>query len=1115
MEVWWFSRVIAHHPYTILMVILIFSSTCLIVPLAVKKFPDFSDPQLGFEARGTTLAQRLIAWQNLMEANKPSGQLIDNPLEYYYHKRQLNQQNQVNTPNHSWVNQGIMRKKPKNKKKRGKKYQKQVSERQETDDVEIKDKWEELRELKNNNRLDIVKDYKSQDHIDSEDFFCNSPSSAYARVVIGRDSEDTNLWSMEGVLAQCHIDAELRSNSEFPSLCQMQMEHNGDEQKCCRSWSPANYVALLSNRTSCLGVTENDLSRVETLLQRCIYFYRNFQLTSNCADDLNCQRHVPTECYMHNAAYHLLHYLLDIDFISDHKQNSLNKFNSTLRYAMIFLPIAASSATLDFYKGLNTDGLSYGKFCVKGMQLGLKSTLFDRLLVSDSILLLTGFAFVTVCIWAYTGSLLLTVTTIIAVIFSLGISYAFYTLVLHIKFFPFMNLLAIVVAVGIGADDAFIYCKIWERGKEQKISNDGLVKLVQETMKHAVPSMFVTSLTTAVAFFASVVSNVTAINCFSLFSGMTVIANFFLMITWLPACVVVSERLKPSILSPANFITRKVIRPLRLFGDKATIGFNTFLTKTVINFRWCWFLSLGTIAIICCIIVFQYPGLQLPDSAEFQLFDSSHSFEKYDFIYSRKFWFEKHETIDNGDVLPLRFVWGIKPIDNGNYLDPDLIGTPEWDESFDVSHPDSQSWLEQFCRDLRAQPFYRNTLGPLLPNCFIESLYNWMQRRCEDPINSRINYMPCCEKSIFPYNSSVLERCAAEVNAELYRTPSYLWVRNGGSAGIKFLNEPNLTQLQISNDTNSVTRPTPKIKALIVEYDSIYNYSLAFSSMNKFFHQVESWMQDKLKSAPLGMRGGWFVSRLEFYELQRTLYEGTLWAMGVSLILALTVLAFVTFNPLISLYAIITIGAAIIVTVASLILLGWKLNVLESVAVSTAIGLTVDFSLHYVVSYKACTSKEREDRVKTAITQMGGPTLMASVTSGAAGALMLPSCVLAYIQIGIFLLLVMGISWIYATFFLCPMLAIIGPSSHFAQFQYPRLSVLWKYLRKNKPGNVPETSTDTIRARRKAKGRGMWSESTLSTSSTVCQFHCNEVETFTRPPPSPSLPPSPTLALLH
>lgn len=101
-------------------------------------------------------------------------------------------------------------------------------------------------------------------------------------------------------------------------------------------------------------------------------------------------------------------------------------------------------------------------------------------------------------------------------------------------------------------------------------------------------------------------------------------------------------------------------------------------------------------------------------------------------------------------------------------------------------------------------------------------------------------------------------------------------------------------------------------------------------------------MQNQLKNAPLGMRGGWFVSRLEFYELQRTLYEGTLWAMGVSLILALIVLAFVTFNPLISLYAIITIGAAITVTIAGLILLGWKLNVLESITVSTAIGIFFD-----------------------------------------------------------------------------------------------------------------------------------------------------------------------------
>lgn len=43
----------------------------------------------GFEARGTMLAQRLIAWQNLLESNKPSGQLIDNPLEHYHYMQRV------------------------------------------------------------------------------------------------------------------------------------------------------------------------------------------------------------------------------------------------------------------------------------------------------------------------------------------------------------------------------------------------------------------------------------------------------------------------------------------------------------------------------------------------------------------------------------------------------------------------------------------------------------------------------------------------------------------------------------------------------------------------------------------------------------------------------------------------------------------------------------------------------------------------------------------------------------------------------------------------------------------------------------------------------------------
>lgn len=158
-------------------------------------------------------------------------------------------------------------------------------------------------------------DIKNHAHLDSDGFFCNLPSSSYARFVLSSVSGNEDLWSMEGILAQCHIDAALRANAHFPSLCQTCNPESSSKRKCCRSWSPANYIALLSNRTSCLGVNENDLGRVKTLLKRCAHFYHNLQLTPDCADDLDCQRRVPADCYLHNAAYHLLHYLLDIEFI--------------------------------------------------------------------------------------------------------------------------------------------------------------------------------------------------------------------------------------------------------------------------------------------------------------------------------------------------------------------------------------------------------------------------------------------------------------------------------------------------------------------------------------------------------------------------------------------------------------------------------------------------------------------------------------------------------------------------------------------------------------------------------------------------------------------------------
>ena len=94
-----------------------------------------------------------------------------------------------------------------------------------------------------------------------------------------------------------------------------------------------------------------------------------------------------------------------------------------------------------------------------------------------------------------------------------------YTFVFRIEFFPFMNVLTAVIAVGVGADDTFILYKAWQEAAAEAEAAAAstvlpLSKVVRCALKHSAHTMLVTSVTTAAAFFASLVSNITAIKCF-------------------------------------------------------------------------------------------------------------------------------------------------------------------------------------------------------------------------------------------------------------------------------------------------------------------------------------------------------------------------------------------------------------------------------------------------------------------------------------------------------------------------------------------------------------------------------------------------------------------------
>lgn len=199
------------------------------------------------------------------------------------------------------------------------------------------------------------------------------------------------------------------------------------------------------------------------------------------------------------------------------------------------------------------------------------------------------------------------------------------------------------------------------------------------------------------------------------------------------------------------------------------------------------------------------------------------------------------------------------PTDSGNFLDPTSRGDLVFEPTFNISAKESQVWLLNFCRNLKHQPFYQPFYGMLLvPNCFIENFISWMGRKCIDSM-SDLNRTPCCESSSFPFETEIFDLCLPESISSLYETPREFFLP--GVAGPKF--SRNSTTISANNQT-IVTQ----VKALVVEFDSTQSFSMSYTEMYSFVELVQGWLDHQLQKAPDGMKNAFFVSDLEFFDLQ-------------------------------------------------------------------------------------------------------------------------------------------------------------------------------------------------------------------------------------------------------
>lgn len=546
-----------------------------------RELPSFEDPLIGFEVRHSELSTRLNTWRLLVESTAWNGLLSLYPKSSELTSTTTTTERAPSST--KATSDSSVRARNKGNKTKNRSGKRRNGTRKGD---RAKEKAIELTLLE-------YDPFNSKSHSteESRSFFCGTLLEDYVHFVVEK-KDGGNLLELQAVQDVCKLDqyllrmehlpyeknpegnlssssgsgsestVPLSALSHFENYCEVK-----NQQTCCPSWSLSNYLLVHANKTDCDALSTFDIDAFVGLLANCSAFFADNYLNEQCATNPSECRNVPEHCYSHdNLVFNVFNYLVDYQFFGINaqilalKNGTIGRSTTSapfLKSSSIFLPVAKSSKLLPYYDAIShPEGstmskltapgeLSYGSVSIVAADLGLKYTLFSESLVSDLVLILISGLIICGSLLLYTRSLLLTLTAILTNVSSLSTAYFLYTYLFDITFFPFLNLLSIIILigklieasicvdlfltcpfsfVGVGSDNALIYCKAWScvaspnspLSKQKALNRrpNEYHALLSKTFYHVLVSTFVASLTTCCAFFSGYFTEITSLRCF-------------------------------------------------------------------------------------------------------------------------------------------------------------------------------------------------------------------------------------------------------------------------------------------------------------------------------------------------------------------------------------------------------------------------------------------------------------------------------------------------------------------------------------------------------------------------------------------------------------------------
>lgn len=844
-----------------------------------------------------------------------------------------------------------------------------------------------------------------------------------------KDDRDEDIFNSKNLKSICNIEKEIFKNNLYEDYCYLK------NNNCSRiETSITNVFYPVDHSWKCNELDSNYINNKKK------FIYDQIEQNSNSPFgffvDKNFEKNqkaIFTRSFI-NLGEPLKGYTSNTDrpeeqrveynkFYSDVEEKYFDKFN----------------IKSTFFRSGYLDPVIYDDLKIQYYAWNFNALEFNRVVNGDMTWTLCSILFVSFWIRMHTGSCVISAFSMLQIVFSMPFAFFIYRCILGITYFTQLHGCAIFLALGIGADDVFVFTDAWKQNK-QKYNN--LVDRLEMTLSRTILAVFNTSFTTTVAFLATSISPAMPISTFGIYAALTIISNYLFVIIFTPCVVLVKEsffdkyfcKKCPCCSNSNSQITASETNDSNMHEKKDNIkdsqsiiiennennddvsddidvnklGLVYKLFKyysKCMNFK---LKKFKIFPILLCLLLSGYGIFNIiqasqlsPPVEQEKWFHEDHMFTGFVDSMTNDF-----KINDENEYSEITITWGIDKIDRSKYnsFKPnDYRGEVIFKENFDATTIDSLNHIDYTCDfvnnwkcDLEGCSGYQGKIA--IPNttiCFIQDY--------KDLYGNNFN-MNTFLQNLSDFRSNTIPK-----NSKTKNWKNYIGFVDG-----------KLRYITISFRSTVKTLLPMKIKEPV--------YSNAENMIIKINENTPNELGNAFQDA--GITWVW-------YDIERNLISSMFMGLAICFPISFLVLLFATRNWYLSLLSIISIGLVVSNVLGFCkFIMGWDLGIAETVSAVIVIGFSIDYTLHIGHMYEEASEKgfeKKEDRIGYSLERMGTTVLAGAITTAGSALFMLMCQMQFFYKMALLISVTILNSLIYSLMFLVSLCILFGPENEFGK----------------------------------------------------------------------------------